>query len=591
MRNEYPRPQFKRKNWLNLNGEWEFALDVTQVGLKEKWYKQSDSFAERIEVPYVYQSSHSKLNQLEPSEVVWYRKKVTLQTLTGKTLLHFGAVDFEAIVFVNGARVGEHVGGHTSFTIDISNMVRLGANEIVVYVKDYIDAEWITRGKQYWKPKSESIWYTNTTGIWQTVWIEQLSDTYLERVQIETNLDDETVTFYPKVNQLIEGLIFQAEIFFDDTLIGVVSNQLFHDEHQITVDILNNKIMNTVAHGHGWTWSPEAPNLFDVTFTLKLDNQVLDTVNSYFGMRKIHIENGVIMLNNRPYYQKLVLDQGYWPETLMTAKEDSDFVRDIELAKSMGFNGCRKHQKVEDPRFFYHCDRLGFLVWAECASSAKFNKRAVPLLANEWNEIVTRDYNHPSIITWTPMNESWGISEINYRKEQQHFAQMMYHYVKSLDQTRLVIVNDGWEMLKTDIIGIHNYMHGAKDDAEIHARYREALRTKENLLATTPANRQILVSPTQYNNEPIILTEFGGIAYNPFSQEDEDWGYTSTQSDKDFIDEYRRIIQAVHQSEALQGFCYTQLTDVEQETNGLVTYNRQLKVDVDIIKEINNQVR
>lgn len=590
MRNEYPRPQFVRNQWQSLNGQWEFQFDYENEGLKERWYEEGRSFDQSIQVPFAYQTLRSGLSNEKPSEVVWYKRQIEIDSLSGRYLLHFGAVDFYTIVYLNGSRVGEHRGGHTSFSFDVTDYLQAGSNTLTVYCEDSFDNEWITRGKQYWKLKSESIWYTNTTGIWQTVWLENVSETYLQKVKIDTDIDAQSVTFYPRLNDYSKEALLEIVIRYKGELINKVSSLLMHDTTKITVDVLKNRIMNTNAHGNGWLWSPENPNLFDVEYILKDGETVLDKVESYFGMRKISVEDGIIMLNNRPYYQKLVLDQGYWPNSLLTAETDQYFVKDIELSKAMGFNGCRKHQKVEDPRFFYHCDRLGFLVWAECASSANFDERAVSLLANEWNEIIDRDYNHPSIIAWTPMNESWGVSEINYCQKQQAFAQMMYYFVKSQDQSRLVVVNDGWEMLKSDIIGIHNYTHGPKDRIDMHQKFIDGLETVENLLENRPARRQILLQPETYQNEPIMLTEFGGIAYTPKHYNDEDWGYTSVQNAEDYLEEYQRIMDAIGASKALQGFCYTQLTDVEQETNGLVTYQREEKVPLSSIKAINERV-
>lgn len=389
---------------------------------------------------------------------------------------------------------------------------------------------------------------------------------------------------------MVEDLALQIRIKFKDQLIVDTKMNLLQTETQVQFNVMQNKIMNTIAHGAGWTWSPEHPNLFDVQFILSHDNQVIDEVSSYFGMRKIHIENGKVMLNNRPYYQKLVLYQGYWPKSLMTAPTDEDFIKDIEMTKEMGFNGCRKHQKNEDPRFLYHADRLGFLVWGECAAPANYHRKAVRLTIDEWDEIIQRDYNHPSIIAWTPLNESWGVSEINYDSAQQHFAQSIYHFVKGQDTTRLVIANDGWEMIETDIIGIHNYTHGSANEKGKYQQYIKDLSTREHLLTATPANRNILLNNFVNFDQPIMLTEFGGIAYNPKAVSEDAWGYSNAGTPEEYVNDYRCTIQAIYQSEALVGFCYTQLTDVEQETNGLLTYDRQPKVDLSLIKAINDNL-
>jgi len=323
--------------------------------------------------------------------------------------------------------------------------------------------------------------------------------------------------------------------------------------------------------------------LFNVILTLKDDYRIYDTVMTYFGMRKIHAKNGIIYLNNRPYYQKLVLDQGYYPQGLLTALKDEDFIKDIELAKSMGFNGCRKHQVVSDPRFLYHADRLGFLVWGEMANAANYSCDYVRRITTEWIDVINRDYNHPSIVAWVPLNESWGVPMINHDLFQQAHSIQMYQLTKSLDQTRLVASNDGWEQTITDFCGIHNYAHGNPHEIEKQKFFDLTLKTKEGMIHSLPAGRNIYAEGYQYLGEPILLTEFGGIAYSKSTG----WGYTEVKSDEELLSQYERLIKAIKESSCIRGYCYTQLTDVFQEQNGLLTFDRIPKVDVDKIRKIN----
>ncbi|MBA5728432.1 glycoside hydrolase family 2 [Aerococcaceae bacterium INB8] len=590
MRNNYPRPQFQREKWINLNGDWQIEFDYKNQGLSNKYFKQDVKFSENIEVPYVYQSKKSGLNHKKNCEVLWYKKTFTIEKLTDTTVMHFGAVDYIADVYVNEIHIGQHIGGHTSFKFDISHAIIEGENAVTVRVEDYTDREWIPRGKQYWNVQPESIWYTNTTGIWQTVWLEQINTIHVDSMKITPKLDDESVEIKPIFSELTEEMELEIIIEFKGELIVQTRSKILSTEQIFNFDVMSGKIMNKNAHGFGRTWSPEAPNLFDVTLKLFVENKLMDKVESYFGMRKIHIENDQIFLNNRPFYQKLILDQGYWPNTLMTAPEDKDFEKDIKLAKEMGFNGARKHQKVEDPLYYYYADKLGFVVWGESASPANYNTQMVPLVVNEWKEIIERDYNHPSIIAWTPANESWGISEVNYDKQQQDFLQTLYYFVKSLDQTRLVIVNDGWEMIKTDILGVHNYSHGNVDEIEKYQKYVNDISTTENLTTAMPAQRNIIVEGYEYKGQPLMLTEFGGISFNPDEVWDNAWGYTSANTKEAFLADYERVIDAIKKSQALRGYCYTQLTDVEQETNGLLTFDRRPKVDLNLIKEINEKI-
>ena len=354
-----------------------------------------------------------------------------------------------------------------------------------------------------------------------------------------------------------------------------------------SIQLIKNRIFEHGFHGRDKSvlWSPEFPNLFDVSFKIIDSNNIYDSVDSYFGFRKIHVEKGKVYLNNKPFYQKLVLNQGYWKDSLLTAPNDSDFVRDIELTKAMGFNGCRIHQKVEDPRFLYWADKLGFIVWGECASFISYDTNAGHRLMNEWYEIVNRDYNHPSIITWTCMNESWGVEDIRINKQQQAYALSLYYFIKSLDTTRLVISNDGWESVTTDICGVHNYAHGQVHEVDKYNKFVEDLMTTDSLEACMSANRYTYALGYKNEGEPYILTEYGGIAY---STKGNGWGYTSVNDEESFIRDYRRIMEAVYASKALQGFCYTQLSDVQQEVNGLLDIDHNPKVDINKIREIND---
>jgi beta-galactosidase/beta-glucuronidase len=323
-------------------------------------------------------------------------------------------------------------------------------------------------------------------------------------------------------------------------------------------------------------WSPEHPNLYDLRLEL-LDpgGEVLDRVDSYFGMRKIEAKDGKVFLNGRPLYQRLVLDQGYFPDGILTAPTDEDLRRDVELAKEMGFNGARKHQKVEDPRWLFWADTLGFLVWGEMANAYQYSPGYVRRITAEWQEAVMRDYNHPCIVAWVPMNESWGVPNLASDRSQTEHLLALYHLTRSLDPTRPVVSNDGWEHAITDLCNIHDYR-----DAEALTR---SYKSPESAIAAEPANRPVYVSGYAYRGEPILITEFGGIA---FSGDEQGWGYTTVASSEEFLENYEALIVALLRREPVQGFCYTQLTDVEQEVNGMLTYDRRPKADLTRIREI-----
>ena len=587
-RQEYPRPQLMRDKWLNLNGEWEFAFDDENVGLEEKWFKNTKSFDQVIQVPFAYQTKLSGIHDPSFHDHVWYRREfeVSDDMKNKQIVLHFGAVDYQAMVYVNENLVGIHEGGHTPFSFDITHYLTGAKETVVLRVYDPSTDETIPRGKQFWEEESTAIWYTRTTGIWQTVWLEAVETTHLTKLRFTPLLDSGDV----KVEFELEGdhLGVQVEInisFKGKEIASHVVNP--KEKHtRCTINLFNRKIFRTEYHNQGWTWTPETPNLFDVSLRVKRGNVALDEAISYFGMRKVHTENGMIYLNNKPYYQKLVLDQGYWPEGLLTAPTDEALRLDIELAKEMGFNGCRKHQKVEDPRFLYWADKLGYLVWGECAAPIVYTEDAVARLTKEWLEIIERDYNHPCIVTWVPINESWGVPHICNNEQQKHHSLAMYHLIHSLDPTRLVISNDGWEMTKTDICAIHNYNHGHKDEIGKYEYYKEALATKEGLLTSKPAQRNIYTGGFEYEGEPILLTEFGGVGFKV--GEDTGWGYTSVSSVEAYLEDYERIMEAIFASCALHGYCYTQLTDVEQEINGILTYDRKPKCDLEEIYRLNN---
>ncbi|NOU88633.1 glycoside hydrolase family 2 [Paenibacillus sp. LMG 31460] len=579
-RAEYPRPQFVRDSWINLNGEWEFEFDDDRVGSKEKWHLGNRKLYKTIQVPFAFQSKLSGIGSNEFHDVVWYRRDLTLPDdfQNKRILLHFGAVDYEASVWVNGVLVAKHEGGHTPFHADITDALQAGTNKLVVKAVDYSKDVTLPRGKQYWHTDSASIFYTRTTGIWQTVWMEAVSnDGYLDKVKITPDIDEKQVEFQFFIQgsdsnakqQMKVEISFNGELVSEDTY-GMRSSS---GARKIRLNDFND-------HGLGAWWTPEHPNLYDVTFTLLVDNKAVDVVTSYFGMRKVSIEDGKLCLNNRPYFLKMVLDQGYFPDGNLTPPSDEAIKEDVELTKAMGFNGARKHQKLEDPRFLYWCDKLGLVVWSEAANAYEYTEKYVSRFTNEWIASIDRDYNHPSIIAWVPLNESWGVPNIQIDKLQQQHALTMYHLTKSLDPMRPVVSNDGWELVKTDLFTIHDYEWR---EGVLEERYSSS----DKAVHAMPANRRLFVEGFPYEGQPILVTEFGGIAYK--KSEWEGWGYSGADNDEDFEKKLRAVIRPLLNSGVVQGYCYTQLTDVEQEINGLLTYDRKPKIPVEIIKAINDR--
>jgi beta-galactosidase/beta-glucuronidase len=590
-RPEYPRPQFRRRAWINLNGEWSFAFDDMDAGLAGRWpdvtpqeLRSDDSpFDRSIVVPFCYQAELSGIGETAFHDVVWYARTFEY-TPAGeeRLLLHFGAVDYRAAVWVNGVQVAFHEGGHTPFFADVTDALsgEGGENVVVVRAEDPSRDVTIPRGKQYWKEESEGIFYTRTTGIWQTVWLEPVNRRRIEKLRLTPDVDAASIDLDVEIVGVEPGMSLRASITFEGEPVLEDTIGLWSSRVERSLPLLRRGAAPETPHLSEWPgavlWSPEDPNLYDLRLELLGEaGRVLDAVESYFGMRKIEVKDGKVLLNGRPLYQRLVLDQGYFPEGLLTAPTDDDLRRDVELAKEMGFNGARKHQKVEDPRWLYWADTLGLLVWGETANAYQYSPDYVRRMSAEWQEAVERDYNHPCIVAWVPMNESWGVPDLAHDPGQTEHLLSLYHLTRSLDGTRPVVSNDGWEHALTDLCTIHDY------------RDADALRTsygsREAAIHAKPARRTVYVAGHGHRGEPILISEFGGIA---FSRDEAGWGYSMVFDAEEFLERYESLIEALLQSEPVQGFCYTQLTDVEQEVNGLLTYDRKPKAPLEKIREI-----
>ncbi len=581
MRNEYPRPDFVREQWQSLNGKWEFC----EEGRDDK---------SCIEVPFVPQCKLSGIGRNMTSDKITYERtfKVSEDWKGKRILLHFGAVDYQCSVWVNGHCVGTHRGGQTPFTYDITDFLTFDEESIRVSVVDYLTDEEIPRGKQFWKERGQFIWYTQSSGIWQSVWLEPVNKAYIEWMHFTPDIDKGIVEIrYQVSDDTAYPYQIELDIGFGGTKVyaGITENNT--KRGKIIVDVFRNKALCGAFHFTGWYWSPEHPYLFDVRAKLKDQDGCVDSIDTYFGMRKIHVQDGKVYLNNQPYYQKLLLDQGYWKDGLMTAPGQEDYEEDIRKAKAMGFNGCRKHEKVEDPVFLYWADKLGFLVWESMASLWSFSPQGGTAFIEEWCQIIQRDYNHPCIVVWNMMNESWGIPRVYDNVQQQHFVRAMYHMAHGLDDTRLVIGNDGWETTENDICAFHSYKHGAQGDTCQQEQFRMGVRSLEGM--SQLVEKALFAKGFSYEGQPVMLTEIGGVAIRTEedgeSENKESWGYTGADDTGTFLEIYERLINAIYQSDLLCGFCYTQLADVEQEQNGLLDECHRYKVEAKEIKRINDQ--
>jgi beta-galactosidase/beta-glucuronidase len=583
---DYPRPQLRRDQWVDLRGPWAFAFDDDDRGLDEDWIVRPDAFDRTITVPFPPESRASGIGETGYHPVVWYRRTIAVTPADGqRILLNFGAVDYRAQVWVNGQLVATHEGGNTPFSTDITTALRRSNGEHVLVVRAEDDPHDLaqTRGKQDWELEPHRIWYHRTSGIWQPVWLEQVAEVHIAELRWSFDLDRSALDMSAWLNRrpdqplrLHVRLSIGGGTLADDTYVV--------DGERLTRSIAIDS-GDALMRRDALLWSPEHPNLIDAEITLLDGDSVIDRVESYAGLRSCGVANGRFVLNGRPYYPRLVLEQGYWPESHLAAPGDDAIRREVELVKALGFNGVRIHQKVEDPRFLYWCDRLGLLVWGEMANAYVFSTDAVERLTREWLDVVRRDFSHPCIVTWAPLNESWGVPNLEGDPAQRAYVQALYSLTKALDPTRPVIGNDGWEHVASDIWSIHDYTQ----DAElIRERYGSRDALERSVRELQPAFRRIVLTELEHRGEPIMLTEFGGINYSsePYQPR---FGYGTQDDPASYLAAYDALVSAVVDSPALAGFCYTQLTDTLQETNGLLTAEREPKVDLDAIRAINTR--
>ncbi len=583
-RSEHPRPDKYRESWLCLNGEWDFAFDESGIGEAEKWQGRT-TLDTKITVPFVYQCELSGLNDKRHSDYIWYHRTVTVPAeFEGKrVLLHFGAADYITKVWLDGQYLGSHEGGYTPFEFDITNHVKCDGKKkhhLSVMCEDRLDTEQ-PRGKQSFRPENFACWYAPMSGIWQSVWLEAVGINYIKEVRITPDVDHASVKFEINANNVPEGMKAKVEVSYKGAPVVDGTVSFCHRRAEVTLSLGHDETIEGFHY-----WFPATPNLYDVNVSLVKDDVVEDSLVTYFGMRKLEIIGDRIFLNYREIYQRLILDQGYWKDGLLTAPTDDALKLDIELTRKLGFNGARKHQKFEDPRYLYWADKLGLLVWGELPSAYWFNDAEKRNMLRDLSEAIARDYNHPALIAWVPLNESWGVYAIKENKEMQQLNDMLYHVVHSLDGTRFVSGNDGWEQAETDIVTAHDYTAYNKDLR--HEDYEDA-----EIFGLGCPNKSRTVTADNYDNtgKPCLLTEYGGIAFSKDSGNG-NWGYNGAVNDEEvFLARYDDITTAFKSLPYIRGYCYTQLTDVFQEVNGLLDMDRNPKVSVDKIRAINVRAR
>ena len=573
-RAEYPRPQFVRADWVNLNGEWSYSMDPVMTGW-ERGLMESRGFADKIIVPFAPESKLSGVEHKEFIPCIWYQREITVPAeWEGKDiLLNFGAVYYESEVYIDGKFVARHFGGSDSFSVDITDFVKAGGmHSLVVSAKSDLRSREQTAGKQSLRHGPFECMYTRTTGIWQTVWMEAVAPCGLSRVKYTTDIDRSVVSFEVTLRRNRSGNTLTVNVL--DGGKSVASQ---------TAPVSSGSVV-TLPVKKAKLWSPESPFLYDVEFELRdAEGNTVDKVTSYFGMRKIHTEGNRIYLNNEPYYQRLVLDQGFYPDGIWTAPSDEALKRDIELSMAAGFNGARLHQKVFEERFYYWADKLGYIVWGEMASWDKDSNSvaAARNFMSEWGNIVVRDRNHPALIVWTPFNEEFGVPS----NEAGRFLTDVYNETRRLDPTRPVNTVSGGIYVISDFCTAHSY---EQDGEKLHNMLFDGEKFYQPQGPGSGFERAI--HKLYYDGSlPYVLDEFGGIKCAETQPAGgNSWGYgDAAPTREDFYNRLESLVKAVvEHSDKICGFCYTQLTDVEQEQNGVYYYDRGEKFDMERVKSI-----
>ena len=556
-RTEHPKPQFMRENWLNLNGEWQFEIDNGNSGAERKLFEASQEFSQKINVPFCPESKLSGVENVDFMNSVWYKREfeITEKQLEGRVVLHFGAVDYKTTVYINGNKCGSHKGGYVSFSFDITDYAVLGKNTVTVHAEDDTRSRMIPSGKQSEKYSSWGCYYTRTTGIWQTVWLEFVPEAHIKSVKYVTDINNATIN----INAVLCGSgTFIAEAFYDGVSMG---------KAQVVSGGGNVNITINLAEKH--LWEVGNGRLYDLVLTFGEDK-----VQSYFGLRDIRLDGKKFLINGKSVFQRLVLDQGFYPDGIYTAPSDQELCADIKRSQALGFNGARLHEKVFEERFLYHCDKLGYIVWGEYPNWGLDHSYADSIYAilPEWLEEIDRDFNHPSIIGWCPLNETW---DQNGRKQYDEMLALVYKATKAADPTRPCIDTSGNYHVVTDIYDLHDY----EQNPDVFASHYEPLGNS-NVFDFFSAfkDRQ------RYDGKmPFFVSEYGGIGWSV----NEGWSYgNAPKSAEEFIGRFKGLTDALLDNENMFGFCYTQLTDVEQEQNGLYTYDRKPKFDTEIFKNI-----
>lgn len=558
-RPEHPQPQMQRDTWMSFNGEWDFSFDFGKSGMDRKWQKRTE-WEQKIIVPFCPESKLSGIGYTDFIPAVWYHRTfyLTEEQKKGRVLLHFGAVDYKCQVWLNDQKAGIHKGGYSSFCMDITKFIRPQENHLVVFAEDDNRSGKQPKGKQSSLYYSQGCDYTRTTGIWQTVWLEFVPEDYIKKLWFYPNLKEKSLT----IKALVKGHgTLKAEAYYQGKLCG--NGQVCSE---------SNNIMVTIPLSELHLWESGAGRLYDLELQFGEDH-----VKSYFGMREILIEGEYFLINGKKVFQRLVLDQGFYPDGIYTAPTEQALIHDIEISMAAGFNGARLHQKVFEPRFLYHCDRLGYLIWGEQGNWGMdySNPEALENFLPEWMEVLERDFNHPAIVGWCPFNETW---DYEGRKQRDTLLEIVYRMTKMYDTTRPCIDTSGNFHVITDIYDLHDY----EQNPEIFAQRYQSFADGGELQENHPDRQKPI------KGVPVFISEYGGIKWDAEKKQQDGWGYgEAPEREEDFIARYRGLTDALLDNPHMFGFCYTQLYDVEQEVNGLYTYDRRAKFDMSVFRKIN----
>lgn len=569
-RPEHPRPQFVRDSWINLNGEWQFEIDPSRSG-KERGLQAPDApLGRKILVPFCPESRLSGIGHTDFMAAVWYKRSFSLPAgwEQGEVLLHFGAVDYETEVWVNEITVGRHRGGYSSFSFPIGHALREGDNVVTVYAEDDVRSGLQPRGKQSGSYHSQGCDYTRTTGIWQTVWLELVPRTRIASFRLIPAPDNDCLHVSAVVEGQTAGLSLRVAASYEGRAAG-----------ERTVRIGSRSVSLSVPLSEKHLWHPGAPALYDLRLELVRDGETVDAAGSYFGLRSLRLDGMAFRINGRSVFQRLVLDQGFYPDGIYTAPTDEALKRDIELSLAAGFNGARLHEKMFEPRFLYWADRLGYLVWGEHANWGLDITTAAGLarFLPQWIEGVERDFNHPSLVGWCPFNETWDSSRGT--RQDDEVLRIVYEATRALDPTRPVIDTSGNFHVATDIFDVHDY---DQNPEKFRARYQPLAEGGEPWVSFP--ERQ------SYSGQPYFVSEYGGIWWDPERSSEKGWGYGERpKSAEEFMERYEGLTNALLDNPNMFGFCYTQLYDIEQEVNGLYTYDRRPKFDLAWLKAVNGR--